>query len=176
MPRILFRRDTAENWTDFNPVLHDGEFGFEMDTGKFKIGVHNTPWITLPYAIQAAGDGDSAYEIAVAHGFAGTEADWLDSLVGPPGNNGAPGPQGETGPTGPAGTNGVDGTNGTNGAAGATGATGPAGPTGPAGMIRVNHGSTAATARPHSGDPAVLWIGTVAPINADLTRDFGAGF
>jgi hypothetical protein len=30
--------------------------------------------------------GLSAYEIAVAEGFGGTEAQWLDSLVGPPGN------------------------------------------------------------------------------------------
>lgn len=27
--------------------------------------------------------GDSAYEVAVANGFVGTELDWLDSLVGP---------------------------------------------------------------------------------------------
>lgn len=36
-------------------------------------------------------DGDSAYAVAVANGFAGTEQDWLDSLVGPQG------PQGEAG-------------------------------------------------------------------------------
>ena len=83
MPRISFRRDIAENWTDFNPILHDGEFGFEMDTDKFKIGRDNTPWIELPYAYEAGSDGASAYDVAVANGFAGTEADWLDSLVGP---------------------------------------------------------------------------------------------
>jgi hypothetical protein len=43
-------------------------------------------------------------------------------------------------------------------------------------MVRVNHGSTAGTARPHAGDPPVLWVGTVTPTNADLTRDLGAGF
>lgn len=31
-------------------------------------------------------DGKSAYQIAVINGFIGTEQDWLDSLVGPPGN------------------------------------------------------------------------------------------
>lgn len=33
-------------------------------------------------------DGLSAYEIAVANGFVGTESEWLDSLVGPPGSGG----------------------------------------------------------------------------------------
>ena len=46
-------------------------------------------------------DGDSAYEVAVANGFVGTEQEWLDSLVGP---EGPEGPQGEQGPQGPAGS------------------------------------------------------------------------
>jgi Collagen triple helix repeat (20 copies)/Major tropism determinant N-terminal domain len=167
MPRIMFRRDTAENWTDFNPILHEGEFGFEIDSGDFKIGRDNLPWIDLPYAIADLPPGDSAYDVAVENGYVGTEAEWLDTLIGPQGNNGASGPQGETGPPGepgPAGAAGVDGADGADG------------PAGPAGMVRVNHGSTASTARPHVGDPSVLWIGTVVPVNADLTRDFGAGF
>ena len=41
--------------------------------------------------------GESAYEIAVENGFAGTETDWLDSLQGDAG------PAGPTGPEGPAG-------------------------------------------------------------------------
>lgn len=49
----------------------------------------------------AGADGDSAYDIAVAEGFVGTEAEWLDSLVG------AQGPQGETGETGAAGPDGL---------------------------------------------------------------------
>ena len=39
-------------------------------------------------------DGASAYDIAVAHGFVGTEAEWLESLKGAdgnPGKDGAPG-------------------------------------------------------------------------------------
>lgn len=51
-------------------------------------------------------DGDSAYEIAVAHGYSGTESQWLASLVGPQGDPGAPGesvqgPPGDPGPAGP---------------------------------------------------------------------------
>ncbi len=52
-------------------------------------------------------DGRSAYEIAVAHGFTGTEANWLASLkgatgaTGQQGATGATGPQGAVGPAGP---------------------------------------------------------------------------
>lgn len=84
-------------------------------------------------------DGDSAYEVAVAEGFVGTEADWLASLVGPqgpqgpagadgavgqPGATGATGPQGPEGPQGPAGLDGADGAVGPAGADGADGADG----------------------------------------------------
>jgi glycerophosphoryl diester phosphodiesterase len=43
-------------------------------------------------------DGLSAYEVAVANGYGGTEVQWLASLVGPQG------PQGEQGPAGADGT------------------------------------------------------------------------
>lgn len=39
-------------------------------------------------------DGASAYEVAVANGFVGNESAWLASLVGEPGNDGAPGQDG----------------------------------------------------------------------------------
>ena len=45
-------------------------------------------------------DGASAYEIAVAEGFVGTEAAFLDSLVGPEGPQGEQGIQGTVGPKG----------------------------------------------------------------------------
>lgn len=51
-------------------------------------------------------DGKSAYEIAVEHGFEGTEEEWLESLVGPPGPPGPEGPQGPEGPPGPPGEDG----------------------------------------------------------------------
>ncbi|MBS1313906.1 MAG: hypothetical protein HP048_00970, partial [Clostridia bacterium] len=38
--------------------------------------------------------GKSAYEIAVEHGFEGTEAEWLESLKGKDGADGAPGKDG----------------------------------------------------------------------------------
>lgn len=48
-------------------------------------------------------DGKSAYEIAVEHGFVGTEVEWLESLRGADGKDGLPGKDGK---------NGVDGKDG----------------------------------------------------------------
>ena len=45
-------------------------------------------------------DGLSAYQVAVANGFVGTEAAWLLSLKGAKGDTGDQGIQGETGPAG----------------------------------------------------------------------------
>jgi len=50
------------------------------------------------------GDGESAYQIALAHGFVGSESDWLDSLQGADGQDG----QSIIGPQGPQG---IPGTN-----------------------------------------------------------------
>jgi hypothetical protein len=69
-------------------------------------------------------DGASAYEVAVANGFVGTEVEWLASLVGPAGADGAQGPQGIQGP---AGADGAQGPQGEQGPAGADGAQGPQG-------------------------------------------------
>ena len=44
-----FKRGTAQRWIEVNPVLLQGEPGFEYDTGKLKIGDGFTPWLTLPY-------------------------------------------------------------------------------------------------------------------------------
>lgn len=74
------------------------------------------------------GLGKSAYAIAVAHGFRGTEQEWLDSLKGLQGPQGEPGPKGEPfryedftpeqlqalkGPKGDKGEDGRDGTSAT---------------------------------------------------------------
>lgn len=49
MTRIKWRRDTAAGWTAANPVLFEGEAGFETNTGKVKIGNGNSAWTALPY-------------------------------------------------------------------------------------------------------------------------------
>src|SRR5690625_3600761 len=63
----------------------------------------------------AGEDGKSAYEIAVEHGFEGTEEEWLESLKGeqgPQGEQGPEGPQGEQGPPGEQGPQGDPGEDG----------------------------------------------------------------
>jgi hypothetical protein len=47
--RIQFRRDTSANWETYNPILLQGEFGYELDTGFAKIGDGSTPWDSLEY-------------------------------------------------------------------------------------------------------------------------------
>ena len=46
--RILFRRGYAVEWQNLNPVLRSGEPGFEIDTGKIKIGDGKKSWNELP--------------------------------------------------------------------------------------------------------------------------------
>ena len=80
-------------------------------------------------------DGESAYDIAVDNGFVGTEVEWLESLVGATGADGAIGADGATGATGADGESAYDiavdnGFVGTEeewleSLVGATGATGP---------------------------------------------------
>lgn len=45
------RRDNSWVWTQRNPILAEGEHGYERDTGKFKIGTGVTPWNNLKYFI-----------------------------------------------------------------------------------------------------------------------------
>jgi len=47
--KIQLRRDTAANWASANPVLIDGEFGYETDTRKAKIGDNTLAYVDLPY-------------------------------------------------------------------------------------------------------------------------------
>ena len=97
-----------------NPILAAGEPFYEWDTAAVKIGDGGTPYNSLPYAgivngIGPAGEpgetgpaGLSAYQVALNSGFVGTQAEWLASLEGPAGPQGAPSTV--PGPTGPANT------------------------------------------------------------------------
>jgi len=48
--RIQIRRDTALNWYNANPVLYSGEFGYETDTKKLKIGTGSN-WNSIDYFV-----------------------------------------------------------------------------------------------------------------------------
>lgn len=53
---IQFRRGKSADWTKYNPTLHQGEPGFEIDTGKLKIGDGDTEWVELPYVVGGGSD------------------------------------------------------------------------------------------------------------------------
>lgn len=46
---IKFRRDLAYRWQEVNPVLAQGEPGYETDSGRFKIGDGTKRWYDLEY-------------------------------------------------------------------------------------------------------------------------------
>ena len=49
--RIKLRRDTAANWLESNPILAQGETGFETDSRAMKLGDGATRWKDLKYAV-----------------------------------------------------------------------------------------------------------------------------
>jgi hypothetical protein len=50
--KIKLRRGLAADWTTKNPVLEDGEPGFELDTFTYKIGDGVHAWNDLPYYVE----------------------------------------------------------------------------------------------------------------------------
>lgn len=54
--KIQLRRGSASQWTTANPTLSLGEFGYESDTGRAKIGDGVTDWNTLTYFRPALDD------------------------------------------------------------------------------------------------------------------------
>lgn len=47
--KIQLRRDLSSNWTSINPVLMEGEFGYETDSRRAKIGDGVSSYNSLPY-------------------------------------------------------------------------------------------------------------------------------
>lgn len=62
---IQVRRDTAANWTSANPTLSAGEWGFESNTGKVKMGDGSTAWASLSYFIPGVGAGGTVAADAI---------------------------------------------------------------------------------------------------------------
>ena len=100
----------------------DGQFLYNAGT--------YTAWKTIPRGQQ----GDSAYDIWVKNGHAGTEQDFLGSLKGSTGAAGVAGESGSNGSNGAQGAKGSRGAQGARGSQGAKGDPGEAGPEGPPGI------------------------------------------
>jgi len=72
--KIQLRRDTAANWEASNPVLSQGEPGFEIDTGKVKHGDGVTDWRKLAYqgdfsVTPTDGVNDNQWQIVNVKGY-----------------------------------------------------------------------------------------------------------
>lgn len=52
--RIQIRRDVKNNWETVNPILANGEMGYETDTRMIKIGDGETDWKNLDYVMGAS--------------------------------------------------------------------------------------------------------------------------
>lgn len=79
--QIQVRRGTASQWTSTNPTLAAGEWGYETDTNKVKIGTGSTAWNSLGY--QGAGDieGVTAGTGLSGGGTSGTVTVSIDTSV-----------------------------------------------------------------------------------------------
>jgi hypothetical protein len=64
--KIQARRGLAAQWTSTNPTLSAGEFGFETDTLKLKIGNGSTAWTSLAYTGLTPTEINAAVTAAVA--------------------------------------------------------------------------------------------------------------
>ena len=118
-------------------TLHIRPSGFEGENSN----VPPTPdlYQQLLQKISEKGkDGKSAYEIAVEHGFVGTEVEWLESLKGVDGKDGVNGKDGCDGRNGVDGLLGKDGKDGADGLPGRDGIDGIDGKS--AYIIAVEHG------------------------------------
>ncbi len=59
--KIQIRRDSAANWSSANPILSDGEMGFERDTKQFKVGNGVDTWNVLEYTVSESGGGEDLF-------------------------------------------------------------------------------------------------------------------
>lgn len=126
-----------------NPEVKAGQFVM-IDTGNVENEEDSrlylkgdTEWKFISDLSGAQGiQGLSAYQVAVQHGFEGTEDEWLISLkgekgeTGPKGDKGDTGEKGATGERGPQGLQGERGLQGIQGEQGEQGIQGPVGPKG----------------------------------------------
>lgn len=76
--RIQLKKDTSEAWRINNPVLLDGEAGYESDTNLMKVGDGIHRWLELDYTNSGATAIASTANYAINAGALGgtSAADW----------------------------------------------------------------------------------------------------
>lgn len=73
--RIKPRRDTAANWSSANPVLQDGEIGYDTTNKQFKIGDGTTSWNSLAFSTETPTGAQSKADTAESDAIAAAAAD-----------------------------------------------------------------------------------------------------
>jgi uncharacterized protein (AIM24 family) len=58
--RIQLRRDTTANWENTDPVLADGEPGYDINTNEVRVGDGSTAWTDLSGNVIGTGGGGGA--------------------------------------------------------------------------------------------------------------------
>jgi hypothetical protein len=91
---LLYREvyKTGEHYDRGDVVSWGGNIWVALADTKASPGLKNGAGGDWKMAVKEGRRGRSAYEVAVAAGFHGTEADWLASLKGPPGKDAKPSP------------------------------------------------------------------------------------
>lgn len=77
--RFFMRRGDAAEWTSVNPVIGEGEAGFETDTGFLKVGDGVTAWNSLGYFSSGGSgvpNGGLTGEVLTKLSNANGDADW----------------------------------------------------------------------------------------------------
>ena len=148
--KIQLRRDTAAAWAAANPILSQGEAGYDITNKTLKIGDGLTAWNALQGITGSGGSGTQGIQgIQGVQGIQGTQGglgiQGLQGLQGTIGTTGAQGAQGIIGSNGTQGTQGLQGPagiDGSQGIQGSTGTQGTQGLQGPAGGTGVTVGRT----------------------------------
>lgn len=165
MPFVQFqlRRGTLEQWFVDNTLLAEGEFGYEIDTLRLKLGDGIRHWNDLPYYVGGTGPTGPT-------GLRGdTGSDGKAANTGATGDTGSTGPTGLQGDTGPTGIQGDTGPKGEATNTGSTGDTGDTGPTGDTGDI----GPTGYTGPTGEGSTGPTGEGSTGPTGEGLTGPTG---
>lgn len=83
--QIQIRRDIATNWSSTNPVLANGEMGYDTTNGIIKFGDGTGTWTSLSNYTTPVADGsvspvklDNEFKTTVA--LSGTDVDWSSGV------------------------------------------------------------------------------------------------
>lgn len=78
MTIIQHKRGTSERWAELNPVLSEGEIGYDTTVKKAKIGDGVTAWVDLPFMAGGGSEPVDAYTKAETDDLLATKANVTD--------------------------------------------------------------------------------------------------